>query len=212
MRFSHRFSIACFALLGAVAPGNASSLLADNFDTENGGAGQLNYSNFANFTVSNAGTGGAVDLIGNGFFDFYPGNGLYVDICGSSSACGVFTIKQIFGPGNYKITLSLGGNARESISDITDVSFGSNSTAYQLSEFQQATEVWNVSLASASALSIGDAGLIASNIGNVLFSAQIESISAVPVPAALPLFASGLGLIGFWSRRKKRTGSALATE
>jgi hypothetical protein len=212
MRLSNRLSIACFAFLGAVAPGNASSLLTDNFDTENGGVGQLNYSNFANFTVSNAATGGAVDLIGNGFFDFYPGNGLYLDICGSSSACGVFTTKQIFGPGNYKITLGLGGNARDSISDITDVSFGGNSTAYQLSEFQQATEVWNVSLASASALSIGDAGLIASNIGNILFSAQIESISAVPVPAALPLFASGLGLIGFWSRRKKQTASALATE
>jgi hypothetical protein len=32
--------------------------------------------------------------------------------------------------------------------------------------------------------------------------------SATPLPAALPLFAGGLGLIGFFSRRRKRDGSA----
>ena len=32
--------------------------------------------------------------------------------------------------------------------------------------------------------------------------------SATPLPAALPLFAGGLGLIGFFSRRRKRNGSA----
>jgi hypothetical protein len=35
-------------------------------------------------------------------------------------------------------------------------------------------------------------------------------ISATPLPAALPLFAGGLGMIGFVARRRKRNGSALA--
>jgi hypothetical protein len=34
--------------------------------------------------------------------------------------------------------------------------------------------------------------------------------SATPLPAALPLFAGGLGLIGFLSRRRKQNGSATA--
>ena len=133
----------------------------------------------------------------------------------SSSACGVFTTKQIFAPGNYTVTLGLGGNARNAISDITNVSFGGNSTSYQLSEFQLATEVWNVSLASASSLSISDAGLIAPNIGNVLLSAQIDGVSigtlsAAPLPAALPLFAGGLGVMGWLTKRRKRKTAAQA--
>jgi hypothetical protein len=42
--------------------------------------GQLDYSSFLNWEV----IAGSVDLIGNGFCDFLPGNGLYVDMVGSS--------------------------------------------------------------------------------------------------------------------------------
>jgi hypothetical protein len=78
-----------------------------------------------------------------------------------------------------------------------------------------ATEVWNVSLSSASSLSISDAGLIAPSIGNVLLSAQIESVSigtlsAAPLPAALPLFAGGLGVMGWLTTRRKRKAGAQA--
>src|SRR5579862_1829881 len=72
-------ALAAFALcVGAPAAHAQVYLLNDNFNTENGGVGQLNYTGFDNWNVS-----GAVDLIGNGFFDFYPGNGLYVDMNGS---------------------------------------------------------------------------------------------------------------------------------
>src|SRR5882762_10242764 len=97
------FNLLAIAILSFwLSSGTASHavvLLNDNFDTENGGVPQLNYSGLANFNVANSGSGGAVDLIGNGSFDFYPGNGLYVDICGSSSACGILTTKQTFGAG-----------------------------------------------------------------------------------------------------------------
>jgi hypothetical protein len=40
--------------------------------------------------------------------------------------------------------------------------------------------------------------------------ATIDTLTATPLPAALPLFASGIGLIGFVARRKKRKSAALA--
>jgi hypothetical protein len=35
-------------------------------------------------------------------------------------------------------------------------------------------------------------------------------VSATPLPATLPLFAGGLGFVGFLTRRKKRNAQALA--
>ena len=43
-------------------------------------SGELNYTGFADWIVSS----GNVDLFGNGFFDLLPGNGLYVNLAGST--------------------------------------------------------------------------------------------------------------------------------
>ena len=43
--------------------------------------------------------------------------------------------------------------------------------------------------------------------GNVLIG---SAISATPLPATLPLFAGGLGFVGYLMRRKKRNAQALA--
>jgi hypothetical protein len=37
----------------------------------------------------------------------------------------------------------------------------------------------------------------------------INDVAATPLPAALPLFASGLGMFGFLVRRKKRNAQAV---
>jgi hypothetical protein len=42
------------------------------------------------------------------------------------------------------------------------------------------------------------------------FGPNFEDNLATPLPAALPLFAGGLGLLGMFARRKKRTTSVLA--
>jgi len=93
-------------------------LLSDNFDSENGGAGALNYGGFANWNAT------TVDLIGNGSFDFYPGNGLYVDMEHFSN--GTLTSKAIFGVGSYTLSFLLGNN-----------SFSGNSVKVTLADFSQ---------------------------------------------------------------------------
>lgn len=89
----------------------------DDFDAENGGTGALNYSGFANWDV----TSGSVDLIGNGFYDFYPGNGLYVDLDGSTADAGVQTTTMTFAlpEGDYELSFDLGGSQRGDSNDVT---------------------------------------------------------------------------------------------
>lgn len=75
-----RFALALVAALSLAAPAaQATTLLQDNFNAENGGVGKLNYVSFSNWTVNK----GTVDLIGNGFWDLVPGNGLFLDMDGS---------------------------------------------------------------------------------------------------------------------------------
>lgn len=62
-------------------PAHAIVLLTDNFDTENAGTGTVNYVSFAHWTV----TDGSVDLLGPGLVDFLPGQGIYVDLDGTTS-------------------------------------------------------------------------------------------------------------------------------
>lgn len=82
----------------------------DDFEAK----GQLNYCGFKNWNVR----GGHVDLIGNGFLDFLPGNGLYVDLAGADAPHGGMmesknSIALISGH-SYRLSLSLAGNQRAS--------------------------------------------------------------------------------------------------
>ena len=69
--------------------------------------GALNFTNFPQWTVGD----GAVDLIGNGFFDFIPGNGLYLDLGGSASNGGRLEryAKELVEAGIDSIAVSIDG-------------------------------------------------------------------------------------------------------
>jgi PEP-CTERM motif len=191
-------------LLGPLSPGaQAGPILSDNFNSENGGFGQLNYFNFANWTVSNAAQGGTVDLIGNGFFDFYPGNGLYVDLDGSGNGVpGLLTTKQTFAPGTYTFSFDLAGSARGVNSDVV-VNFGPFSHDFFLPSNQGYTLFTEtVTLTAPAQLSFQN--VQPGNVGAILDNVTVTAIPAPPVPepSSLALLAlGGLALAG-WRRRK----------
>ncbi|MBW1643153.1 MAG: hypothetical protein JRJ39_10865 [Deltaproteobacteria bacterium] len=91
-------------------------LLYDNFDSENSGNGALNYSSFVKWTVSN----GSVDLIGNGFHDFFPKNGLYVDLDGTTSDPAIMGSKKgfVLKPGVYRFEYDLAGSQRGDVNSV----------------------------------------------------------------------------------------------
>ena len=93
------------------------TLFSDNFDSENGGIGQGNYDSLNFWDI----TDGAVDLIGNGLHDFYPGNGLFLDLDGSTFNAATLKTKEVFdlSPGTYTLEFMLGGNARGGEDNVT---------------------------------------------------------------------------------------------
>src|SRR6478735_771837 len=94
-------------LLACFAPeAHAAVLFSENFNSE--GPVALNYNTFNQFNVTN----GTVDLIGNGFFDFYPSQGRYVDLDGSTNNAGVLATTKSFAAGTYTLNFLLGGSTR----------------------------------------------------------------------------------------------------
>jgi hypothetical protein len=85
-------------------------IFADDFDAETGQPGELDYFGFINWNV----TSGSVDLIGNGAYDFFPGNGFYVDLDGTSFQAGTLESKTTFTlvPATYRLEFSLAGSQR----------------------------------------------------------------------------------------------------
>ncbi len=177
-----------------VSLANAGVIFSDDFNAEHGGVGILNYTGFANWTISN----GSVDLIGNGYYDFYPGNGLYVDLDGSTGDAGRMTSDTI-APGNYIFSFVLGGSTRGDANTV-NVSFGNYSEGITLdSSAPLTTYTYNVNVpVGGSAIIFDHAG--GDNLGLILDHVKV---STTPVPSALLLMGSGLlGLLGLRFRNR----------
>lgn len=181
-----------FVLMGTQMAFSAPILL-DNFNLENGGIGALNYTGFANWTVSN----GTVDLIGNGYFDFYPGNGLYVDLDGSTFQAGTLSTKISFAPGTYILSFDLGGNQRNYPDDLVDINMGNLATTLTVASGDPLSLfTYNVTLTTTGPLTFYNHG--GDNVGAILDNV---TVSAVPEPYTVLLL--GLGMVGLAGVRRK---------
>jgi hypothetical protein len=186
--------------LGAtMAPAQAANItsLSDNFDTENGSSFALNYSGFTNWDVVG---GGTVDLIGSSNYDYYPGNGHYVDLDGSSSKSGVLTTKSAFATGQYQLSFKLGGSKAgpESVT----VSLGNLNEVFTIASADPLTTFTRlVSVTSPGTLSFANAG--GDNVGAILDDVNVSAVP-VPTPVLLPsLIGLGLGAL----RKRKEIAS-----
>ena len=180
----------------------ATVLLLDNFNLENGGVGALNYNAFANWTVSN----GTVDLIGNGFFDFLPGNGLYVDMDGSTFNAGRMTSMAFtLNPGVYSLSFELAGNQRNNSPETVTVQvsmgslFNENFSLNRTAPFTLFTRTFTVASTTLASLSFEGAG--GDNIGMLLDDVEF---ALVPEPATIALLAVALAATGVRGRKATR--------
>lgn len=189
------------------APAHAAVIFSENFDAENGGVGSLNYSSFANFSVSS----GSVDLIGNGLWDFPPattGHGLYVDLDGSTSDAGLMLANPIaVAPGDYTVFFQLAGNQRGGGDEVVTVDLfldGTNiSTGLMLVPETQPFfgYLMPFSVASSGAFTFSFQNAGGDNVGALLDNITVNQIRAAPEPASLLLLGSALAL-GLARRRR----------
>ena len=98
--------VAAVLVLSSIPAAKAAIVFSENFETE--GPVALNYNSFNQFSVTN----GTVDLIGNGFFDFYPSQSRYVDLDGSTGNAGLLATTNSFAAGTYTLDFLLGGSTR----------------------------------------------------------------------------------------------------
>ncbi len=191
------------AIALAVVPAFASINFSDDFNAENGGVGQLNFYGLSNWDV----TRGSVDLIPDPNYDFYPGNGLYLDLDGSTGEGGRIESKQTFDihtGDSVSFSFDWGNNPGNGGNDNdADVYFGSylithlhtNDANMPLTHFS----IGGISPGEYSGKLIFDmAG--GDNQGIILDNVCLHS-QAVPEPASYAVF--GLGILGLVVRRKR---------
>jgi hypothetical protein len=188
-----------FSLCGTV---QAATIFTDDFDAD---PLALNASPI-NWDV----TGGTVDVIGGnptGYFDFYPGNGNYLDMNGSTGAEGVIQTKGILGlvsGKEYALSFSYGTNSSPGAFPVK-LTFGLGSLLQTLQILAQPGTLQLVTYTfvydgSGDFISFADtSGSPGDNGGPVLDNVLL---SAVPLPGAGLMLLAGLaGLAGL--RRRK---------
>ncbi len=193
--------LATGALVGATSA-NAAGVFSDNFDSY---AYQLNWVPPSSvWTVST----GSVDLIGETtsgtYFDFYPGNGGYVDLDGSTGAAGTLQTAQSFGPGTYTLSFDLGGNALGNPAATTTITLGNWSMSLTLASGSLYQPYTSTFTTTGGNLSFADDIAGNQNIGNILDNVALSSASGVPEASTWAMMAlgfAGLGFAGFRARR-----------
>lgn len=202
MRFA-QIRVAGPVVAVAVSSLIAAPVLFDDFNGENGGNWQLNYNAFANWDV----TDGTVDLIGVGSpYDFLPGNGLYVDLDGSTWNAGIMSTKTTFtfeAGKQYMLAFDLAGNRRGYPDDTVEIDIGVGtllSDTITLSSSDPFTQYVYYFTGD------GSSGkLIIENLGGDNVGALLDDVllTVVPLPSAAGLATLGLLAVAGTRRRAR---------
>jgi hypothetical protein len=217
------------ALALSASPATAAVVFSDTFDSENGGASALNYSGFANWTISN----GTVDLIANGNFGIScdGGAGSCVDLDGSTANAGEMLNSSAiaFDAGDHVlVTYRYSGNQRSGADDLevtldfgvstmidnASINGGAGSGPGALTELFspfigiQAADPFATGSFSFDALEAGSFTLLFEalsndNIGPILDSVSVDVNGEIPVPEPGALGLLGIGALALAFARRR---------
>jgi hypothetical protein len=207
-----RSFVAAFALVVGLAwaqPSNAALVLFDDFNGETQG---LKYNSFDHWNV----TAGTVDVIPVGaLFNYYPGQGNYVDLNGSSNTIGELSSQTVFGPGTYTLTFLLGGsagggNGTDHAVKTTLITLGDFSASIPLAyNAGLTTQSFTFTTTTAGNLVFASlAGPGSNNVGNILDNVSLAT--AAPEPATWAMMLIGFAGVAFVAYRRSRRSVAVA--
>ncbi|PZQ98035.1 MAG: pyruvate-binding protein [Cereibacter sphaeroides] len=120
-----------------------------------------------------------------------------VDLDGSTGQGGVFATVKSFAAGTYKLSVAIFGNRRGAGDDIVTIVLGSFSKQLDLSSWEDGSAIFKFTTTGGQ-LSFANGG--GDNQGAIL---QGVELAAVPVPAAAPLLAGGIGALVALRKRRK---------
>jgi PEP-CTERM motif len=199
MKFK-QLAVVATLLLGSSLTHAASPIFLDDFNSYP--ADQFNWVPASNgWAVSPNGT---VDIHGTGgVFDLIPGNGSYVDLDGTTLSGGLFSNNvNLIGGTTYTLSFDLAGSHRGS-AETVNVNFGSTAASYSLDSADPfSTRILNFTPGSDGSYSFSYLNVGGDNVGALLDNV---SVSAVPEPETYAMLLAGLGLVGFISRRRRKT-------
>jgi len=193
-----RKTLLALTLLAFASTAQATTIFSDNFDANVLGLDTVP----TGWTV----TDGTVDIIGDGYFDFIPGSGKYIDLDGSVNDAGVLTKSLLLTAGlTYTATFDLAGNHRnsspETVPGILGVGLGNVSNTFSLAQNDGWTSfslTFTPVVTGSYILSFGNSG--GDNIGMLLDNVVVSVPEGGNTTYAM--FAAIVGLFGFAARRR----------
>ena len=195
--------LAATLVVGATVSANAVpvTLFEDNFNTEGQGTNQV----LDKWTV----TDGSVDVIPVGSqFNWYPTQGNYLDMDGSTGAAGTIATNATFNlvaGREYVLTFRYGVNQNSGGTEFLKFGLGTLTAPSLVIAFSNATTMLEHTYTFISATNLSNVSLFFGGVGSDNSGAILDDVklSAVPLPAAAPLFLMGLAGLGAMARRRR---------